>query len=202
MGRPFDLLSFPIPESVTGPRVFVRRWQAGDGQALFAAIDAARNRLAPWMEWTVHQAVPADSEAYCRRMSEAWDRREVLALGIWSRETGALLGGSGLHDVNWQIPAAEIGYWASEAGLGHGYIEEAVRLQIHLAFDVLGVQRLRLTCDPRNTRSRRIPERIGFTLEGVMRNHALTPDGSLRDTMLFSLIPTDPAADQHSFVVS
>jgi RimJ/RimL family protein N-acetyltransferase len=92
------------------------------------------------------------------------------------------------------VPSFEVGYWIREGEVGKGYVEEAVRLQMRFAFDVLGAARLMLTCDPLNERSRRIPEAIGFALEGRLRNHMRIDTGELRDTLVFSLVPGDPAS--------
>lgn len=183
------------PDELTGERVIVRAWRLEDAQALFDAVVESRARLRPWMSWVdVHQTV-ADSEEYCRRVGSAFDERTDFALGIWHRASGRLLGGTGYHNINWSVPAFEVGYWIRDGEVGKGYVEEAVRLQVRHAFQRMGAQRLVLTCDARNERSRRIPERIGFVLEGRLRNHLRTEAGPLRDTLCYALIPGDPAAD-------
>jgi len=52
--------------------------------------------------------------------------------------------------------------------------------------------RISIHCDPRNERSKRVAERLGYQLEGRLRNKARTPDGGLRDTLVYSLVPGDP----------
>jgi RimJ/RimL family protein N-acetyltransferase len=127
-------------------------------------------------------------------VAERWRDGLDLALGIWRREDGRYLGGTGLHNIDWSVPAFDVGYWIREGDEGKGYVTETVRLLVRWAFDELGAQRLGLTCDSANERSRRIPERMGFVLEGRLRNHARTESGGLRDTLVFSLIPSDASA--------
>lgn len=150
-----------------------------------------RARLGQWMEWVAAHDSPAVSAAYCQAMPQQWARREAFVLGIWDRETERLLGGSGLTGVDWSVPSASIGYWLRNSAVGRGYAEEAVRVQLDFAFDRLGCNRVELTCDPENRRSRRIPEAIGFTLEGHLRNHMRLPPGGLRDTLIYSMLPAE-----------
>lgn len=191
MGVPPHVRDRDLPEEFVGPRVIVRTWRASDAPPLFEAVEESRERLRSWMGWVDLHTTLADSEDYCRRMPELWARREQFPLGIWHRESGAFLGGTGLHNVDWSVPSAEVGYWIRDRGLGHGYVEEAVRLQTAFAFDVLGLVRLGLTCDPTNARSRRIPEAIGFTLEGHLRHNTRTTAGELRDTLVYSILPDE-----------
>lgn len=190
--EPVAIPSLPDPtEVITGPRVLLRGWQADDAPLLWEAIEESRARIGQWMSWVEGHDSPAVSVDYCRKMAELWAQGGGFALGIWHRESGRLLGASGLHNADWDVPSAEIGYWLREGAVGHGYAEEAVRLQLDFAFDRLGMNRVALTCDPENARSRRIPEAIGFTLEGHLRNHLRMPPGGLRDTLVYSMLPDE-----------
>ena len=183
-----------LPNELVGERVVLRPYTMADAPALFEAVDQSRDRLRLWMSWVDGHRNLADSEDYCRRVSATWAERSDFSLGIWRRDDGRYLGGTGFHDSDWSVPSFEVGYWIREGEVGKGYVEEAVRLQVRFAFDVLGAARLTLTCDPLNERSRRIPEAIGFVLEGRLRNHIRLESGELRDTLVFSLVPGDAAA--------
>lgn len=184
-----------LPNALVGGRIILRPYTMADAPALFEAVDQSRQRLRLWMAWVDGHRTLADSDEYCRRVSITWAERSDFSLGIWRQDDGRFLGGTGFHNTDWSVPSTEVGYWIREGEEGKGYVEEAVRLQVRFAFDVLGMARLMLTCDPENARSRRIPERIGFVLEGRLRNHMRTDSGELRDTLVFSLVPGDPAAD-------
>ncbi len=99
-----------------------------------------------------------------------------------------MVGSSGLHRINWDIPKFEIGYWCRKRFQGQGYITESTAAITKFAFETLGAKRVEIRCDPKNIRSRRIPERLGFELEGILRNDQLSPSGELRDTMIFAKI--------------
>jgi RimJ/RimL family protein N-acetyltransferase len=90
-----------------------------------------------------------------------------------------------------EIPSYNLTYWVTPDAEGHGYVSEAVQLIVSCAFDRLGSRRVGLYCDPRNARSARVADRLAFVLEGRVRNDSLTPDGLVRDTLVYSMIPED-----------
>src|SRR5205823_14347527 len=110
---------------------------------------------------------------------------------VWQVATARYLGGSGLHPHDWESRYCEIGYWIRLSASGQGYIAEAVQLLTDYAFSALKATRVEIRCDERNVRSAAIPQRLGFVQEGRLRNHELAPDGTLRNLLIFSLIPAD-----------
>ena len=84
----------------------------------------------------------------------------------------------------------EIGYWCCTSFTGRGFVTEAVRAVTRFAIDHLGAERLEIRCDALNLPSNRVAERVGFELEGTLRNGDLRLDGSLEDTRVYSMIPT------------
>ena len=90
---------------------------------------------------------------------------------LFLKGTGTLVGSSGLHRIDWEVPKFEIGYWCRTGFTGRGYVTEAVRGISAFAFDVLGARRVEIRCDSRNLPSARGAERAGFRLEGELRNN-------------------------------
>lgn len=183
----------PLPTQMLSPRLLVRPYQAGDGAALFAAVDEDRAHLRRWLPWIDKHTNPASSEDTARRMHARWHSREDLTVGVWERAGGGgpLLGGSGLHRCCWDVPSFEIGYWLRRSAEGHGFMTEAVGLLCHLAFNGLDAQRVVIRCDRGNTRSAAVARRLGFFHEATLRNETRDAQGQLRDTLLFSLTPED-----------
>ncbi len=180
-----------IPEEITGDRILLRPWQRADAPALFEIIQESRERLGAWMFWIEDHAELAHTEDFLSYSVTNWMTRRELGMAITDRYSGRILGSSGFHNINWGVPSLETGYWIRDGEEGKGYVTEAVRLQMELAFTALNVQRLAITCDPLNTRSRAIPDRLGFRLEGHMRNHMRTREGRLRDTLIFAMTPEE-----------
>ncbi|HEY6284593.1 MAG TPA: GNAT family N-acetyltransferase [Ktedonobacteraceae bacterium] len=181
----------PLFEELRGERVLVRPYREGDAQALFEAMNESRDHLRPWMPFAdEHQTVDESRHWIIQQMAH-WLLRDDLALSIWEQSTGRYLGGTGLYPHDWEIGYFEIGYWLRTSAEGYGYVTEAVRLLTNFALDSLKANRLEICCDELNTRSAAIPKRLGYVLEGRLRNHLATSDGRLRTTLVFSLIPTD-----------
>ena len=158
---------------------------------MFEAVEESRERLRPWLPWaTGHRSVEESRETVVR-MQAYWLLREDLAVGLFERSSGRLLGGSGLHRIDWRLRNFEIGYWLRTSAEGQGYVSEAVQLLTRLAFTTLGANRVEIRMDPANERSRKVPERLGFLLEGRLRRRAWGVDGHPTDCLIFALIPED-----------
>jgi RimJ/RimL family protein N-acetyltransferase len=182
-----------LRQGLHGSRIIVRLMVDPDAEAVFAAIDGARSHLKPWMGWVDRHQEVADTRDYITRQLVEFTQRVNLTLGIFDRaDNRTVLGTTGFHNIDWTVPALEIGYWIVPEAQGQGYVTEAVALLTDFALAEFGANRISIHCDPRNERSKRVAERLGYQFEGRLRNMARTPDGSLRDTLVFSLVPGDP----------
>jgi RimJ/RimL family protein N-acetyltransferase len=178
-------------EELRGERVLVRPYREDDAEALFEAMNESRDHLHPWMPFAdEHQTVDESRNWIIHQMAQ-WLLRDDLILSIWEQSTGRYLGGTGLHPYDWEIGYFEIGYWVRASAEGYGYVTEAVELLTNYALDTLKANRLEIRCDEQNVRSAAIPKRLGYMLEGRLRNHLATSDGRIRTTLIFSFIPTD-----------
>jgi len=125
-------------------------------------------------------------------MQDQIERREDLVYFIFERtpqgEAGALVGGTGLHRIDWKGPRFEIGYWRRTDRAGRGYATEAVRALSRMAFDVLAAERVEIRMDDRNLASARVAERAGFRFEALLRREARGVDGELRDTRVYARV--------------
>lgn len=182
----------PLFEELQGERVIVRPYRVEDAEALQAAVAESREHLRPWLPFAdAHQTVE-ESRDFIIRCTANWLLRDNFSLSIWSRETGAFLGGVGAHIRDWDIRWFEIGYWLRASAAGHGYMTDAARLVADYLLDHLGAQRVEIRCNALNTHSAAVARRLGFTQEGHLRNVRLGPESIPMDTLIFSRIPTDP----------
>lgn len=179
---------FPLFEELRGERVLVRPFRESDAAALQEAVAESREHLRPWMPWADTHQSAEESTDWIIHEKAAWLTRQSLTAGMWDITTGRLLGGSGFHVRDWDIGFFEIGYWIRVSAEGHGYVTETVRLLTDYAFEHLKANRVEIRCDERNARSAAIPRRLGYVQEGLLRNDTTTPDGGLRNTLIFSLI--------------
>ncbi len=181
--------AIPVFEELRGPRVLVRPYRTSDADDVYAAVEASRDHLRPWMPFADETA--DELRDWLAHAMARWLLREELPAGVWEAASGRYLGGSGLMIRDWRIGYFEIGYWLRADAEGKGYMAETVRLLTDYAFTSLGANRVEIRCDARNTRSSAVAERLGFVREGRLRNNAHAPDG-LRDTLIFARTPDDP----------
>jgi ribosomal-protein-serine acetyltransferase len=193
MDLPKHTTLIPLFKQLRGPQVVARPYGVDDADEVFAAIEESREHLWPWLPWGAQHQSVEDTRDFLLRSQAAWLLREGdLHVGIFAASSGRFLGGAALHVHGWNVPAFEIGYWLRSSAQGHGYVSETVRLLTDFAFESLGAQRVMIRCDARNIRSAAVAERLGFMREGRLRHDARDATGALRDTLVFSLVPSDP----------
>ncbi len=186
MSKKVNPVLLDFPDSFDTERLTIRSPMPGDGEELQAAVAESIDDLRPWMPWADHIPTVEEEEDAVRQGRARFLTREDLWLLIFLKGTHTLVGGSGLHRINWDVPRFEIGYFVRSRFAGQGYITEAVRGITRFAFETLGARRVEIHCDARNERSRRVAERAGFELEATLRNHAVAVDGELRDTLIYA----------------
>jgi len=181
-----------IPERLEGERVVLLAPRAGLGAELAVVVAQSLSHLRPWMVWAQEAPTAESAELVVRRMQAEFIARRDLAWQLYARRAdgspGRLLGGTGLHRIDWAVRKFEVGYWIRPEAAGQGHVSEAVRLLVALAFERLAAGRVEIRCDTRNVRSRAVAERCGFELEGVLRRDALGVDGTARDTAVYARI--------------
>ncbi len=180
-----------IPEELIGPRVLLRPLKLRDAPAIWEALEESRERLGAWLPWARDVQSLEDERAVIVRLRARWKLRKGLVVGIFDRATGRYLGGSGLQAINWGLRIFEIGYFIRTSAEGRGYVTEAVQLLTRCAFDRLQANRVEIYVDPRNVRSARVPERLGFVLEGTLRRCRAGVDGQPTDRQVYALIRED-----------
>jgi ribosomal-protein-serine acetyltransferase len=188
--RPYITL-IPLFDELQSERIIVRPYRESDAQALFEAVAESRDHIRPWLPFAdAHQTVE-ESRDWIIHQEANWLTHKDLILSIWEKATNRFLGGTGIHPKNWENRCFEIGYWLRASASGQGYMTEAVQLLTNYAFASLSANRVEIHCDERNIRSAAIPRRLGFIQEARLRNHMAAPDGTLRTTLVFALIPSD-----------
>jgi len=187
-----DPLLIDVPERIETERLVLRGPRRGDGALVNDAVRDSLAELTPWMPWAGTMPSVDESEIHCRRQQARFILREDFALLIFLRRPdgseGELVGGTGLHRIDWPLRRFEIGYWRKTGCEGNGYLTEAVRAVARLAFDVLGARRVEIRMDDNNAASWRLAERAGFTLEAILRFDAATPQGEPRSTRVYARV--------------
>jgi ribosomal-protein-serine acetyltransferase len=180
------LLEFPTEFETD--RLVIRMPMPGDGAVTCEAINASLPELKPWMPFAQKEQTADETEVNIRQAYVNFLNRTDLRLLVFKKETGQFVASSGLHRINWDVRKFEIGYWIDTRCSGQGYMTEAVEGITSFAARELKARRVEIRCDALNIKSRAIPERLGFTLEGILRNDSVSVDGEIRDTCVFAKI--------------
>jgi RimJ/RimL family protein N-acetyltransferase len=115
-----------------------------------------------------------------------------LAWAIVENAQGRAVGSTSYTDMSRAHRHVEIGWtWIGQRWWGAGANSEARALLLQHAFERLRVVRVAIKTDLANERSRRAIERLGFRHEGVFRAHRIRPDGTLRGSTWYSMLPTE-----------
>ena|SRR3990167_10623079 len=180
---------FPMP--IKTDRLFIRPTQATDAKMINEAILESFDELHFWVEWCDHKPDLNETEKYAREAAENWIAKKsdepYLQLIILDKHTNEFIGATSFHHYNWKIPYVETGYWIRTSKSGNGYVTEATNAITQYAFKQLKVKRIALTCDPDNVKSKNIAERLGYTLEGRLKNHRIKPEnGMTGDTLVYA----------------
>jgi RimJ/RimL family protein N-acetyltransferase len=182
-----------FPDRFETERLLIRSPMPGDGPEFNAAKVESIEELRPWMAWAQKEPTVEESEENVRRARVRFLERTDLMMLLFLKGTGTIVGSSGLHRFDWDVPRFEIGYWCRTRFVGQGYVTEAVRGIAGFAFDELGAKRVEIRCDTGNERSRRVAERAGFRLEGELRNAEIGTDGTPRNVLVYGMMPEERA---------
>jgi RimJ/RimL family protein N-acetyltransferase len=169
-------------------RTVVRCWEPADAPLLKAAIDASIEHLLPWMPWAADEPQPLEAKvALLRAFRGRFDLDQEYVYGILDPDERAVLGGTGLHTRAGK-GALEIGYWIHVDHVGQGLATEVSAALTRVAFEVNGVERVEIHCDPHNARSANVPRKLGYVHEATLRQRTRTAEGAPRDTMVWTLL--------------
>jgi RimJ/RimL family protein N-acetyltransferase len=131
---------------------------------------------------------PDDTRGYIERALQGAAEGHRLAFAVLDAATGAVIGSSSYHDI---VPAAErleIGYtWYAKSRQRTHVNASAKLLLMRHAFETLGAKLVGWRTDNFNFASQRAIERLGARKDGVLRHHAVRRDGTIRDTVMYSM---------------
>lgn len=162
-----------LPDRFDDGELVVRRWVVGDARALHQAIRRNVDHLRPWMPWIALEPQSLDQrKALIQTWEDDWRRGGDVVLAVLVEREVA--GSAGLHR---RIGAngLEIGYWIDKDRVGEGLATRVARLLTSAAFSVPGIERVEIPCDAQNHRSRRVPEKLGYTFVGLRPAPVLAP---------------------------
>ncbi len=196
----------PLPVRVETPRLILRVYGIDDAPALFEAVSTGRDSLLPWMVWArdTHRDLAETTHFITSKMMHLRepDKLDNVVLGVFERESGRLVGGTGIHGVTRDTCAAEAGYWIRGDARGQGYATEAARHVISWALrpraeNGMGFRRIRIYCSAANAPSRRVVEKLGVRQEVHQRDDFFVPDVGVTDRLGWGVMAEEWDCHEH-----
>lgn len=154
-------------------RLLITGFGVDDAAEINKVVDASRASLLPWMVWakSAHRSIEDSTKWVAEQAIVLKDPGAFkgVALAIRDRETGEILGCTGVHDVRRDSASCETGYWIRCDRRGNGLAGEAFRAILSWALASqprgLGLARVRVFCSADNVASRRVIEKVGLRRE-------------------------------------
>ena len=174
----------PEPCILESPRVRLEPLHRTHADELRAA--AADGTL--WNLRVTSVPAPNDTESYIDAALDGQSAGHMLPFAVRERGSGRIVGSTRYHDIVAAVERLEIGYtwYAVSHQRSHVNTECKMLLMTH-AFETLGAQLVGLRTDNYNHASQRAIERLGAKRDGVLRHHALRRDGTVRDSVMYSI---------------
>jgi|SRR5579871_4557976 len=177
-----------------GNGVELRLLEERHAPAAFGAIERNREYLRKWLPWVDTSRTLDDTRRFIRTSLKQFAKNEGFAAGIW--QGADYIGTIGFHKVDWLNRKVELGYWIAEAFQGRGIMTSACNAVIEHAFQEWALNRVEIHCAVENTKSCAIPKRLGFRLEGTLREAQLV-SGRALDIKVFGLLAREWKTELH-----
>ncbi|WP_310831810.1 GNAT family N-acetyltransferase [Paenibacillus pedocola] len=188
MTQPVIPIMLDIPESFETQRLLIRAARWGDGAEMNEAIAESLNELKPWMIFAQSLQTPEETEQYARESRLKYLDRSNMHMNIYNKADGTFIGCNGLHHIDWDVRAFELGYWIRSSCAGKGYMTEAVNAITEFTIRELEANRIEIRCSARNAKSAAVAERTGYKLDGILRNSMRGFDGELHDSKVYAKV--------------
>ena len=183
------------PVTLTGAHVELRPLDAGHLDGL---VEAVRDGEL-WRFWYTNVPSPDEMRGEIARRLALQAQGAMLPFTVVDRREGRVVGMTTYMNIDCAGPRVEIGStWYARRVQRTGLNTEAKLLLLAHAFDALNCLAVEFRTHFLNIQSRRAIERIGARLDGVLRAHQRAKDGTIRDTCVYSIIPSEwPAVRSH-----
>ncbi len=150
-----------------GDGLRIKSFDTSDAQRLFDLIESCRSYLREWLPWLDTTQSVEDVNLFIESTIQQLTANNGFQGGIW--EGARILGVIGFHRVDWLNRSTTIGYWLGREFQGRGVMTRACQSMVRHAFSDLHLHRVEIRCAVGNLKSRAIPERLGFKVEGTIR---------------------------------
>ena len=134
---------------------------------LYELIDKNRDYMGEWLIWVEKIKSVEDIEKMMQEWSKGREKGEKIHFGLLHQDK--LVGVFYFGFINKDFRKGSIGYWLDNDYQGQGIMTKSCNLLIEYGFGDLNLHRVEISCAEGNTKSRAIPERLGFKQEGIFK---------------------------------
>jgi len=167
----------------------LRLFEPRHAEELNALVVSNFDHIHEWSAWlTVRERQVDQTREWIVQNLQNFASGAGYEVGIW--HNGAIAGQIGYNGLETPSHKVEIGYWLGASFQGNGLIIRSCRIMIDHAFLNLGINRVEIKCGTENLKSRKVPERLGFTEEGIARQ-AEWLHGRYIDLAVYSLLASE-----------
>lgn len=138
-----------------------------DAEGVFELTNSSREYLREWLPWLDFTTKLEDTKAFIKNSLKGFPENKSLSTVILFK--GEIVGIAGYNEINGSNKTAYIGYWLGEGFQGNGIMTRVARALTEYAFAELKLNKVEIRAAVENTKSRGIPERLGFVNEGSIR---------------------------------
>ena len=132
---------------------------------------------------------PEDLKAYVQTAVDGYYHKTIIPFIIYDKQKEAYAGSTRFGLINWHNKVLHIGWtWIGKEFQGTGLNKNMKFLMLQYAFEEFNFDKVEFRIDERNVRSRKAVEKIGATLEGILRNDTLMLDGFKRSTCCYGIL--------------
>ncbi|MBT8207687.1 MAG: GNAT family N-acetyltransferase [Acidimicrobiia bacterium] len=166
------------------PRLVLRPFRRRDADPMVESIQASLPDLRKWLPWAVGGYTRIDAIRYVRESVNAWNEHRAYDFAIRQpSDPDRHLGNVSIWWTSRQGAVGEIGYWLRSDEASKGFMTEAVAGMLRVGFEELTMHRIVLRIAVGNRASERVAEKLGFVLEGTLRDEVRVGDEWLDHTI-------------------
>lgn len=168
------------------PEIEMRLFVPAEAEDAYLVVERNRAYLREWLPWVDRTESPDDIRNFIETIAiPQYTANDGPNCGIWI--AGEFAGGIGCHAIDWANRNCSMGYWVDAARQGKGIVTRCCASLLDYLFDELRLHRVAIECGTGNARSCAIPERLGFTREGMKREAQLV-GGRWLDLTMWSML--------------
>jgi RimJ/RimL family protein N-acetyltransferase len=177
-------------KSASGKLVVVNAFQPEHINSVYEAVQESIPELSRYETWAHSDFTRDEAGEYVSWWRKMWKQEKAYYFAVEDPHSGEFLGSCGLSDLSVEHRRASLGFWIRSGRTGRGFATGAARAVMKFGFYDLGLNRIEIEAAVDNKPSRRIAEKLGCQLEGILRRRLILPVGPV-DTAMYSLVKDD-----------